>query len=188
MKKILTIILGSFLGVAVSASELQPQVTLRTTSNYDVKIDNNFYNGNTTTIPNLGQGNHRVEVYQVKAGSGIFGIGKKRVLVSTSQFTLRNNDVVIDVNQYGETRIYDSGYNGTNNNQGRDNNGNRDRNVNRRGNGNDGDYDDNNHNNNGNGHGNKNGHYKKNKQGKNKGNKHQEDDDENDNGRRENDN
>ena len=95
MKKILTIILASFLGVAASASAIQPQVTLHTSNNYDVKIDNNFYNGNTSTIPDLVQGNHRVEVYQVKAGSGIFGIGKKRVLVSTSQFTLRNNDVLM---------------------------------------------------------------------------------------------
>ena len=183
MKKILTFIVASFFGVAVYASEVQPQVILRASTNYDVKIDNNFYNGNGTTIPNLGQGNHRVEVYQVRSG-GIFGVGRKRVLVSTTQFYLRNNDVVIDVDQYGSARIYDNGYNGTNNNQGRDNNGNWNRNG--RGNNNNDDRYDNS--NSQNGRGNKYGHYKKNKK-----NKHQhgngendDDDDDNNNNRRRN--
>jgi hypothetical protein len=179
MKKVSTLILGSLLALVVSASARQPQVILHTSNNYEVRIDGNYYNGNSAVISNLSQGTHTVQVYQVKAGSGIFGIGKKRVQVSSSQFNLRNNDVRIDVNQYGHANIYE---NGNVNGQGRNNNGNW--NNNNRGDDRNGDYNNNDHSN---GRGHKYGHYKKNKKNKERDNENKHDDDNNRRGNDDND-
>ena len=101
MKKLFTLVLASFVAIGVSAR--QPQVILNSPNDFDVKIDGQFYSGNSTVIPSLSQGYHTVEVYSVKGG--ILGLGKKRELVSSTQFDLRNNDVRIDVDQYGQARI-----------------------------------------------------------------------------------
>lgn len=90
----------ALLTATISASARN--VILRLNDNYDVSIDGRYYQGNTT-ISDLDQGRHRVNVYKVSGG--FLGIGKKRSLVSTSNFNLRNNDVVIDVNRNGEVRI-----------------------------------------------------------------------------------
>ena len=105
MKKISTFILAGLLTMAVSAAERQPMVTVNTTNDYEVQIDGQTYNnGNSGTIPNMVQGTHRVEVYQVT--KQLFG--KRRTLVSTSSFELRDNDVTINVDQNGQLRISQS--------------------------------------------------------------------------------
>lgn len=173
MKKLSVFILSSLFALTLSATGRQPQVTINTSNNYEVRIDGNTYNGNNT-IPNLNQGTHAVQVYQVR--KGLFG--KNRTLVSSSSFQLYNNDVNIFVDSNGQLRISESGnYNNNNTgkrNRGRTdndwNNGNRNRNRNNDGNDdrdNESNDDDNGnyHNkkakhNNGNGHGRKLGHYK----------------------------
>lgn len=117
MKKLLT---SFFAGLVVfvtsaSASAVQARVILNSNTNYEVQIDGRAYNTGTTTISDLSQGTHTVAVYQV-VSNGIFGIGKKRNLVSSEQFSLGSNDVTIDVNQNGQARIYQSGYDDNNNN------------------------------------------------------------------------
>lgn len=99
--------LGSLLVLGVSAAAREPQVILNSDNNYEVKIDGRTYSGNNTTIPNLGQGYHSVEVYQLS--KGVFGIGKKRTQTSASGFELSNNDVYINVDQNGQLRINESG-------------------------------------------------------------------------------
>jgi len=101
MKKLFTLVFASFVAIGVSAR--QPQVILNSPNEYDVKIDGQFYNGGSAVIPSLSQGLHTVEVYSVKGG--FLGIGRKRELVSSTQFNLRNNDVRIDVDQSGQVRI-----------------------------------------------------------------------------------
>jgi hypothetical protein len=101
MKKLFTLVVASFVAIGVSAR--QPQVILNSPTEFDVKIDGQFFSGNSTVIPSLSQGVHTIEVYSVKGG--ILGLGKKRELVSSKQFSLRNNDVRIDVDQYGQARI-----------------------------------------------------------------------------------
>ena len=101
---------------AISASA--QRVLLRIPANYEVSIDNRYY-VNNETVNSVGYGQHTVKLYEVRPG--ILGIGKKRTLVSASSFEMRNNDVSVEVDQYGQLRIYDSGYNNNNNNQ----NGNR---------------------------------------------------------------
>ncbi len=145
---------------AASAADRQPQVIINSTNDFDVKIDGILYSGNSTSIPNLSNGMHTVQVYQVKNGTGILKVIKKRELISTTQFELRNNDVQINVDRNGQVRINQSGY-GSNND--RDWRRNQDNNNNRDIEDDDSRYDNRNGNRNGNssnGRGNKYGHYK----------------------------
>jgi hypothetical protein len=108
MKKLSVFIIVSFFALALSAQ----QVTVRTYGNYEVKIDGRGYYTNQT-VP-LNYGSHSIGVYQLS--NGLFGI-RRRTLVSSSSFDLRNNDVVIQVDQYGQARISQSGNYGYNNGQ-----------------------------------------------------------------------
>ncbi len=172
MKKILTFLFAGMLVLMVTASANAAQVILNSQTNYEINIDGRVYNNGvgSTTITDLNQGAHTINVYQV-VSNGLFGIGKKRNLVSTQQFNLGTSDMYIDVSQSGQVRINQNGYG---------NNTNRNRN---------GGYDNNNSAGPGNsdwGHeqGKKKGHYKNKK---NKQHKHNDDnDDRNDNYRREN--
>ena len=110
MKKIYLLLAIGLLGATISASA--QNVILRLDNNYDVSIDGRNYESNAT-LPDLGYGQHTVNVYEVK--KGFLGIGKKRNLVSSSGFDLRNNDVMIDVDQYGQLRINQLGNNNTQN-------------------------------------------------------------------------
>lgn len=163
--------LSSLFALTLSATGRQPMVTVNSSNDYEIKIDRTTYNGNNT-IPNLNQGTHSVQVYQVKKGL----LGKRRTLVSSSSFELRNNDVNISVDNGGQLRINESG--DFNNTRRRDrsressdrDNRNRDRDIN-----DDRDHDDDDdyrykktkktkhnkgHNNSHNGNGKKKGHYK----------------------------
>ena len=116
MKKFTSFLIAGLMVFVVSASALQSRVILHSNTNYEVQIDGRAYNGvGTSTITDLPAGAHTVAVYQV-VSNGIFGIGKKRNLLSSEQFNLGNNDVTIDVNQNGQVRISQIGYNGNKNN------------------------------------------------------------------------
>jgi hypothetical protein len=175
MKKLLTFLitgLAIFVSSA-SAAVVQARVILNSNTNYEVQIDNRTYNSTgTSTITDLSQGTHTVAVYQV-VSNGILGIGKKRNLVSSEQFTLNNNDVTIDINQNGQARIYQSGYNDSSNTRRNRNGGYND------GDSNNGEYGKSE----GKGKGHKYGHYK-NKKGKNKKQKQDDDYDDNSSNRR----
>jgi hypothetical protein len=100
MKKIILFGLAAMLAFTMSATA-QSRVTLRISRNYEVTIDGHRYTGNNT-VSNLGYGYHQVEVYST-SGSFIF---KRRTLVGSSSFDLRNGDATIDVDQNGQLRIY----------------------------------------------------------------------------------
>lgn len=104
MKKTTLFILSSLFGLALFAAGRQPMVTINTTNDYEVLIDGTYYKGNNT-IPNLSQGTHSVQVYQSKRGL----LGKRRTLVSSSSFEVRDNDVKIFVDTNGQLRINESG-------------------------------------------------------------------------------
>src|SRR5215813_12317658 len=125
MKKYLLFAVAALFAFTVNAATPYSQVTLHANKNYDVVIDGHTYRG-YTTIP-MSSGYHSVQVYT----RGGFII-KRRSLVSSSSFNLRNNDVLIDVDQNGQARIYSDNSYGRNNNYGGRNN-------------NYGDYDDRNY-------------------------------------------
>ena len=104
MKKFSLFILSSLFGLILFAADRQPMVTVNTSNDYEVMIDGTYYRGNNS-IPNLNQGTHSVQVYQTKRGL----LGKRRTLVSTSNFELNNNDVSIFVDANGQLRINESG-------------------------------------------------------------------------------
>ena len=113
MKKIAVLIVSSLLLMTVSATA--QQVTVMSNNNYDIKIDGRYYNANNASISNLAPGPHTVQIYQVTRG-GFLGLGRQRVIVSSSRFYLGNNDVVINVDAYGQARInqYNNMANGNN--------------------------------------------------------------------------
>jgi hypothetical protein len=129
MKKFTLFLLSGLFAFAAFAAAPQPQVTLRIYKNYEVTIDGQRYTGNSTASY-LSQGYHQVQVFSTKG----FLI-KKRTLVSSSSFNMRNSDVLIDVDQNGQLHIYQNNSYGSNG--GYDNrNGNYDSRNGNRGNGN----------------------------------------------------
>lgn len=167
MKKLFTLSFVMLMTVISFARQPQVIVTVYSMNNsnidYDVSIDGRMYQGNSIVIPDLYQGTHTLQVYEVRRG-GIFGIGRKRTIISSQQFQLRNYDLQVDIDRYGQVRINENGYNnggwnGRDNNGGWDNNGGygNDRGCNNKR------YDNDNWNN---GRGNRYGHYKKHRHGR----------------------
>ena len=102
MKKIAVLIASCLLLITISATA--QRVTVTSNNNYDVKIDGRCFNANNVAISNLERGAHMVQVYEVTRG-GLLGLGRRRVLVSSSRFYLGNNDVAINVDAYGQVRV-----------------------------------------------------------------------------------
>ena len=106
MKKIFTLALGLMLTVAMFAADRRPTVTVTSAKRYAIVIDGKQFltNGNTINISSLFNGRHNVKVYKMKRG---FFMNTK-TLVASSNFQLRNNDVKIDIDRYGQLQISES--------------------------------------------------------------------------------
>src|ERR1043166_2737819 len=106
MKKIFTLALGLMLTVAMFAADRKPTVTVTSTRKYQIVIDGQRYvtNGNTINISSLFYGPHDVKVYKMRPG---FFANSKR-LVASSSFQLRNNDVQINIDRFGQLQISES--------------------------------------------------------------------------------
>ena len=63
-----------------------------------------FTNGNTINISSLFNGRHDVKVYKMKRG---FFMNTKK-LVASSNFQLRNSDVKINIDRFGQLQISES--------------------------------------------------------------------------------
>jgi hypothetical protein len=108
MKKIFTLILGLMLTVAMFAADRKPTVTVTSPRKYQIVIDGERYftNGNTINISNLFYGPHDVKVYKMRPGS--FMSSRKRV--ASSSFQLRNSDVQINIDRFGQLQISESNF------------------------------------------------------------------------------
>ena len=106
MKKIFTLIVGLMLTVAMFAADRRPTVTVTSAKRYAIVIDGKQYfsNGNTINISSLYNGRHDVKVFKMKRG---FFMNTKR-LVASSSFQLRNSDVQIDIDRFGQLQISES--------------------------------------------------------------------------------
>ena len=106
MKKIFTLVVGLMLTVAMFAADRRPTVTITSARRYAIVIDGKQYfsNGNTINISSLYNGRHDVKVFKMKRG---FFMNTKR-LVASSSFQLRNSDVKIDIDRYGQLQISES--------------------------------------------------------------------------------
>ncbi|TMI85854.1 MAG: hypothetical protein E6H10_01815 [Bacteroidetes bacterium] len=109
MKKIFTLVLGLMCTVAMFAADRRPTVTVTSAKTFEIVIDGRHYMpnyGNTVSISNLFNGGHNIQVYQVRPG---FLMRSKRIVASSS-FQLRNNDVQINVDRFGQLQIIQSGF------------------------------------------------------------------------------
>ena len=106
MKKIFTLVLGLMLTVVMFAADRKPTVTVTSTRRYQIVIDGERYftNGNTINISNLFYGPDDIQVYKVRHG---FFISSTR-LVANSSFELRNSDVQINIDRFGQLQISES--------------------------------------------------------------------------------
>jgi hypothetical protein len=108
MKKIFTLIGASLFSVALFAADRKPVVTLKSDKNYEIVIDGQSYTGNggMISLANLRSGQHTIKVYQASR-SFMFKRAKK-VVVSSSSFSLKNNSVAINVDFRGQISISES--------------------------------------------------------------------------------
>lgn len=105
MKKIFTLVVASFMTVALFAADRKPSVTLTADKKYEVVIDGRSYAsaiGNTMDISLFNtNGRHTVKVYQLK--NGLFS--KQKKLVSSTTFELSRNSLDIAVDRNGHISI-----------------------------------------------------------------------------------
>jgi hypothetical protein len=107
MKKIFTLVLGLMFTVAMFAADRRPTVTVMSARTFEIVIDGRHYMpnyGNAVSISNLFNGSHNIQVYQVRPG---FLMRSKR-LIASSSFQLRNNDVQINIDRFGQLQIIQS--------------------------------------------------------------------------------
>jgi hypothetical protein len=107
MKKIFTLVLGLVLTVAMFAADRRPTVTVNAPKRYEIVIDGRQYAtnyGNTISISNMFNGRHNIKVYELRPG---FFMKTKR-LIASSVFQLRNSDIQINVDRFGQLQIAES--------------------------------------------------------------------------------
>src|SRR4030095_5690903 len=105
MKKIFTMCLGLVLTAAVFAADKRPDVTIITAKKYEIVIDGRTYfsNNKMMSIDNLRNGRHTIQVFEMNNRS--FSIFKRKQMVASKSFQLRNNDVKITIDRFGQLTI-----------------------------------------------------------------------------------
>lgn len=105
MKKIFTMCLGLVLTAAVFAADRKPDVTIISMKKYEIVVDGRTYysNGRMLNLNNLRNGRHTIQVYDMNNRG--FSIFQRKHLVASRSFQLRNNDVKITINQFGQLSI-----------------------------------------------------------------------------------
>lgn len=104
MKKIFTMCFGLVLTAAVFAADRKPDVTIISMKKYEIVIDGKtYFNYNKMMeIENLRNGRHTILVFEMNRGFSIF---KRKQLVASRSFMLRNNDVSITIDRFGQLSI-----------------------------------------------------------------------------------
>jgi hypothetical protein len=121
MKKISTMFLGLVLTAAVFAADKRPDVTIISAKKYEIVIDRKTYfsNNRMMSIDNLRNGRHTIQVFEMKLGG--FSIFKRKQLVTSKAFQLRNNDVRITIDRFGHLTITEDRFGRDNRYDDRDN-------------------------------------------------------------------
>jgi ATP-dependent helicase/DNAse subunit B len=119
MKKIFTMCLGLVLTAAVFAADRKPDVTIVTLKKYEIVIDGRTYfsNGRMMNIENLRNGRHSIQVYET---SNSFSFFKKKRLVASKTFQLRNDDLKITIDRFGHMTIAEDKFGRRDNKFGKD--------------------------------------------------------------------
>jgi hypothetical protein len=107
MKKIFTLTLGLLFTLAIFAADRRPIVTVTSARKYEIVIDGRHFTsgrGSTISISNLFNGRHDIQVFEMNRR---FFMHTKK-LVASSNFQLRNNDVQIAIDRFGQMQIVQS--------------------------------------------------------------------------------
>jgi hypothetical protein len=107
------------LTLAVSAADHKPSITVSAPygSKYEIVVDGkSYFDAGNINISYLWDGNHTIQVF--KSGRGFYG--KRKMMVSSSSFFVRNNDIMISVDMGGQIRINESKYDVNRDDRGRD--------------------------------------------------------------------
>ena len=96
--------LGLILAAAVFAADKRPDVTIVSAKKYEIVIDGKTYfsNNRMMSIDNLRKGRHSIQVYETNRSFSLF---KKKQLVASKIFQLRNDDVKITIDRFGHLTI-----------------------------------------------------------------------------------
>lgn len=96
--------MGLFLAVAIFAADKRPDVTVISAKKYEIVIDGRSYmsNSKVLNIDNLRNGFHSIRVYEMNP---FFSVHKRKQLVASERFMLKNKDVQITIDRFGHLRI-----------------------------------------------------------------------------------
>ena len=122
MKKIFTMCLGLVLTAAVFAADRRPDVTIISQKKYEIVIDGKTYfsDNRMMNIDNLRNGRHSIQVYEMNNRG--FSFFKRKQLVASKTFQLRNDDLKITIDRFGHLTITEDKF-GRDNRYGRDDKG-----------------------------------------------------------------
>ena len=97
--------LGLVLTAAVFAADRKPDITIITMKKYEIVVDGRTYfsNNKIMNIDNLRNGRHTIQVYEMNNRG--FSLFKRKQLVTNRSFQLRNNDVKIMIDRFGQLTI-----------------------------------------------------------------------------------
>ena len=113
--------LGLVLAAAVFAADKRPDVTIISAKKYEIVIDGRTYfsNNRMMSIDNLRNGRHTIQVFEMNRGG--LSIFKRKHLVASKTFQLRNNDVKITIDHFGHLTITEDRFGRDNRYDDRDN-------------------------------------------------------------------
>lgn len=97
--------LGLVLTAAVFAADRKPDVTIISMKKYEIVIDGKKYssNGRMMNVENLRNGRHTIQVFEMNNRG--FSKFKRKQLVASKSFQLRNKDVKITIDRFGHLTI-----------------------------------------------------------------------------------
>jgi hypothetical protein len=109
MKKLFTLSLGLLIAAAMFAADRRPDVTITSMKKYEIVVDGRSYQAGdrTMNLDDLRNGRHTIQVYEPGRGFSFF---RRKNLVSSSAFQLRNLDVNITIDRFGNISIREDKY------------------------------------------------------------------------------
>ncbi len=105
MKKVFLFAAGIMLAAAVFAADRRPVLTVNSSNNYRIVIDERSYFGSNITL-NLDDyysSYHTIKVYEMRRG--LFSNEGRERMVASSSFQTGQNDIVINIDSYGYINI-----------------------------------------------------------------------------------
>jgi len=102
MKKIFTLFAGLLMGLAVFAADRRPTVTINNDyRNFKIVIDGRTIFGDNINL-RLDNSRHTIKVYEMRRGFFV-----RERLVASKSFRMRDRDIKINVDRFGQVQIFE---------------------------------------------------------------------------------